>query len=277
MIDIKQPLSILLFCTTLLGCTGSNFDKNSDKATSKKLLVAQECEYVTIEDIPKLSSCAEQGNAYAQMVLGVHYMKGDGVPLDFEKSARLTRMAADQGNINAQFNLGTLYENGIGVSQSPEQAFYWTNLAANNGYPEAMNNLGKYYRLGFGVQQDNSKAYEWYLKAAQLGVAVAQVNLSRMYYYGLGVKIDRLMAIQLAELGAKSGVLFGMTQLGFYHIETGNFKEGIFWTQKAADLGEPHAQANLAFLYLQGRGVKKDTEKAKQLLISAAEKQSPHV
>ncbi|MDA0221360.1 MAG: tetratricopeptide repeat protein, partial [Proteobacteria bacterium] len=41
---------------------------------------------------------AEQGNAYAQSILGVMYYEGTGVPQDYAEAVRWYRLAADQGN-----------------------------------------------------------------------------------------------------------------------------------------------------------------------------------
>jgi TPR repeat protein len=58
---------------------------------------------------------ADQGNALAQVGLGVFYENGrGGLPKDDREAARLYKLAADQGNALAQVGLGVFYENGRG-------------------------------------------------------------------------------------------------------------------------------------------------------------------
>jgi hypothetical protein len=44
---------------------------------------------------------------------------------------RWLRLAADQGDADAQLNLGIMYDNGEGVPQGYVQAHMWFNLAAS--------------------------------------------------------------------------------------------------------------------------------------------------
>ena len=83
---------------------------------------------------------AIQGNADAQLYLGVMYQNGSGSPQDFAEAAKWYRLAADQGNAKAQFNLGFMYDNGYGVPQDYVQAHMWWNLAASQGNEAARDN-----------------------------------------------------------------------------------------------------------------------------------------
>ncbi len=78
-----------------------------------------------------LSALAEQGDASAQILLGVMYANGEGVPQDYAEAARWYRLAADQGLAAAQLNLGVKYRNGEGTPQDFVEAHMWANLAAS--------------------------------------------------------------------------------------------------------------------------------------------------
>ena len=67
-------------------------------------------------DLEEMRALAEQGNANAQLYLGVLYARGDGVPEDDAEAARWLRLAAEQGNALAQYNLGFIYDSGRGVA-----------------------------------------------------------------------------------------------------------------------------------------------------------------
>jgi TPR repeat protein len=75
---------------------------------------------------------AKQGDAYAQLNLGMMYYRGEGVPQVYKESAKWYRMAAEQGNANAQYLLGVMYDNGQGVPQDYTLAYMWVNIAAAN-------------------------------------------------------------------------------------------------------------------------------------------------
>ena len=73
---------------------------------------------------------AEQGDATAQLNLGLMYFNGRGVPKDVVEAARLFRLAAEQGNVTAQFQLGVMYALGQGVPKDDVQAYAWVNIGA---------------------------------------------------------------------------------------------------------------------------------------------------
>ena len=84
-----------------------------------------------LEDV---RSCAKQGDAHAQTVLGAMYANGEGVPQDYAEAVRWYRLAAEQGNAVAQFNLGVQYANGEGVPEDDVEAVRWYRLSAEQVY-----------------------------------------------------------------------------------------------------------------------------------------------
>ena len=78
---------------------------------------------------------AEQGNAAAQVGLGVMYDNGQGVTQDFVEAAKWYRLAAEQGDSTAQNDLGVMYVEGRGVTQDFVQAHVWYNIAATRMPP----------------------------------------------------------------------------------------------------------------------------------------------
>ena len=73
---------------------------------------------------------AERGDAEAQLLLGLAYGRGEGVPEDYAEAERLVRLAAAQGFAWAQAFLGEMYKIGLGVPQDNVSAHMWFNLAA---------------------------------------------------------------------------------------------------------------------------------------------------
>lgn len=80
---------------------------------------------------------ANRGNAYAQMKLGIMYLRGQGVPQDYWLAVKWTRTSAEQGNANAQCNLGFFYLDGVFVPRDAVLAHMWFNLAAGAGHKDA--------------------------------------------------------------------------------------------------------------------------------------------
>jgi hypothetical protein len=123
---------------------------------------------------------AEQGNAQAQVKLGVMYDYGNGVPRDSTEAVNWVRLAAEQGNAEAQFYLGSMYTDGEGVLQDYAEAVDWYRLAAEQGEVWAQYRLGTMYNNGHGVLQDYAQAVNWFRLAAEQGNAEARDDLIRL-------------------------------------------------------------------------------------------------
>ena len=117
---------------------------------------------------------AEQGDAKAQLNLGVMYNYGEGVPEDDAEAVRWYRLAAEQGQASAQYNLGAMYANGEGVPEDEAEAVRWYRLAAEQGHASAQSNFGAMYALGQGVLKDSVLAYMWSNIAGANGNASAR-------------------------------------------------------------------------------------------------------
>lgn len=96
---------------------------------------------------------------------------------EFSEKARDLLQKAEQGNAVAQVQLGMLYETGDGVRQDYKEAAKWYGAAANQGNPYGLNNMATMYRRGWGVKQDFDKAIKWYKQAASQGDAQAKETL----------------------------------------------------------------------------------------------------
>ncbi len=124
-----------------------------------------------------LRPLAEQGNANAQLNLGVMYENGQGVLQEYREAAKWYRLAAEQGNVPAQANLGVIYRNGQGVLQNYQEALKWTRLSAEQGNALAQSILGAMYNTGQGVPQDFVRAHMW------LNIANANADSEKQKVY----------------------------------------------------------------------------------------------
>ena len=89
-------------------------------------------DYATV--LKLLHPLAIQGNAEAQLKLGILYATGQGVERDYVAAVKWYRLSAEQGYAEAQFALGVMYHSDLGVALDDVQALMWFTLAAS-GFP----------------------------------------------------------------------------------------------------------------------------------------------
>ncbi len=116
---------------------------------------------------------AAQGDAEAQLQLGLRYAEGDGVIQNHKEASKWFELAAKQGLAEAQYRYGLALLKGHGVVQDYRAAFTWIEKPAQRGYPKAQYSLGELYRYGTGTPIDKARAYLWFNLAAAQGVDAA--------------------------------------------------------------------------------------------------------
>ncbi|HHF0473495.1 TPA: tetratricopeptide repeat protein [Haemophilus influenzae] len=125
-----------LFTTALFGASVFSFQSTAWADTLEQQF-QQGSEATTRGDYQTtfkfLLPLAEQGNALAQMMLGVMYAKGQGVKQDDVEAVKWYRKAAEQGYGGAQVMLGFSYLSGKGVQVNKSLAKEWFGKACDNG------------------------------------------------------------------------------------------------------------------------------------------------
>jgi len=116
---------------------------------------------------------ATQGDAEAQLQIGMRYAAGDGVVQNDKEAALWFAKAAKQGLAEAQYQYGLVLLQGRGVVQDYKAAFNWIEKPAQRGYARAQYSLGELYRYGTGTAIDKARAYLWFNLAAAQGVDAA--------------------------------------------------------------------------------------------------------
>ncbi len=101
--------------------------------------------------------------------------------------------------------------------------------SAEKGKASSQYSIARSYELGNRVKSDNAKAIEWYTKAADQGHVDAAYRLGLIYYKGVG---------------------------GFQI----NLKKAFRYISQAANKNHKNSQANLAKMYENGDGVKRNEE-----------------
>ncbi len=136
---------------------------------------------------------ASQGEAEAQLQLGLRYAEGDGVIKNNKEAAKWFELAAKQDLAEAQYRYGLALMQGRGVVQDYQAAFSWIEKPAQRGYAKAQYSLGELYRYGTGAPADKARAYLWYNLAAAQGVEAAAKARDQLV---LQLKPEQIAAMQ---------------------------------------------------------------------------------
>jgi TPR repeat protein len=127
-------------------------------------------------DIPvgDLMTRADRGDATAQTVLGIMYLRGDQVAPDTRIAANWLLKAAAQDSFIARYALGALLCPSCVPEPDWSEAAGRFREAAERGQALAQANLARLLKEGRGVPQDPAQALMWYeiaKRAPQEGVA----------------------------------------------------------------------------------------------------------
>lgn len=248
------------------------------------------------------ASAAKQGSNQAHYNLGMCYYQGKGVPTDYSEAIRLLRVAAESGLPKAQSSLGVCYYYGHGVAKDYNIALELIRKAAEQGEAEAQNNLGRAYFEGHALEKDYEEAVFWFRKAGEQGLSAAQYNLGVCYTEGYGCKTDTDEAYSWLLKAANRGHADAQYRIGAAEWKSGNRAWAIQWYQQAAakgqnealktlnklgidfkkdwslyeklqsaaEQGDAEAQYRLGMCYLEGRGIPKQSVRAREWFYEAA-------
>lgn len=218
------------------------------------------------------------GNVKACVSLGRQFYQGDGVPLDFEKAARLFHAAAAGGSAEAQYLMAVMYSEGAGLRERPDKAFAWATAAARQGHADASNLLGVFFTEGYGVERNDVLAAEWFKKSAAAESMKGAFNLATSYEYGTGIKKDLAQAAVWYRRSAEQGNAVAQYSLGTcYEYGMGvapNRALAAEWYTRAAEQGDPRGQLALGTCYERGAGVPQNPALAVAWYSKAAEQGS---
>jgi uncharacterized protein len=142
---------------------------------------------------------------------------------------------AESGNPEAQYWLGRIYETGKLLPLDKEKSACWYQKSAEQGYPRA-----EYWVCIKRANQDSMESERCMWRAAEKGVPDVQ--------FWLGVAFDQHL-------------WFGVTDQ----------QEALKWFRRAAELGNPDAEAELGRLYQDGDGVEQNYVQAAFWFRKAAE------
>ena len=190
----------------------------------------------------------------------------NGKPKDIGMAAKKYEMAAENGNAYAALLVGYMYDFGDGVRNNPEKALKYYSVAAEQNDSNALLNLGNMFYAGRGVEVDVSKAMVYYEKAALLGSGVAASNLGEAYTLSDNPKRSTTEAERWINKAEERGYANVQTivNLGCLFADEGDDKKAVELFCKAVDIdsSNQNAQFMLAKHRFLGRGTPVDMEDA---------------
>ena len=231
----------------------------------------------------RLVASAENGDAAAQVELGILYYEGlaDSRRPDYAQALKWFQSAADQGNAKAQDRIGLMYYYGKGVPQDYAEAARWYQLAAQGGNYHARLQLSDMYQRGIGVPRDVSESRKWarmvtadhpnnepaqirvLFAVAVLGVIALSLGLIALHRNAL-TGWQHLIVAVLVHVAGAALVLNTLTTYGFGIVFP--HCSHSFLATDCTQISDPHTRAivngigdwavvNLIFRFMAGVGL----------------------
>ena len=193
---LRQFAAFVVSCALSLGIfsTGEAFaDASTDAALQKAWSDYNTGKYN--DALTTLQPMALDGNATAQLIVGLCYENGLGVEQNSETAMKWYELASEQKNAPAQVRLAYCYALGLGVPKDAAKAVQLIQDAAGAGDPEAQFTLALYYSKGmYGLEKNLEESFAWMQKSAEQGYGQAERYLGACYEYGVGTKKDATLA-----------------------------------------------------------------------------------
>jgi TPR repeat protein len=132
-------------------------------------------------DIQALRRKAEAGSCVAQSLLGISYLYGHDVEVDYSEAFKFLAAAAKQGSARATLSLGIMYAKGLGIPLDLPEAIRLIEAVATPSESSdafaARIELGRIYSSGTGITADKAKALAWY----EAAIAIANGSEDSAY------------------------------------------------------------------------------------------------
>uniref|UniRef100_A0A7N0VEJ3 Uncharacterized protein n=1 Tax=Kalanchoe fedtschenkoi TaxID=63787 RepID=A0A7N0VEJ3_KALFE len=128
---------------------------------------------------------------------------------------------------------------------------------------------GKRYKHGLGVRVNLEKALDSFLKGADRGSTLAMVDAG-LIYWEMGKREERMALYRRAAvLGDPAGQC--NLAISYLKAEPSNATEAVKWLYQSSHAGYVRAQYQLALCLHQGQGVDRDLYEAARWYLKAAE------
>jgi len=142
---------------------------------------------------------------------------------------------------------------------------------AESGDPEAQYWLGRIYDAGRLLPLDKQKSDSWYQKSAEQGYAPAEYLVCLTHANLEPIELERCMWRAAEKAVPEAQFWLGVAFDQHLWFGVTDKQESLKWFRKAAEQGNPDAEATLGMDYEWGEGVEQDYVKAAYWFRRAAE------
>lgn len=168
-----------------------------------------------------LEKSAKKGNGTDQKDLGICYLKGYGVDVNYKKAYKWLSEASRLGYADGLYYLATMYEQDIVPSKFSDINNAWTlyERSAELGYKDALKKMIKKSRQSSDLQN----LMKWLKKDAEIGCVTSQFELGKIYLE----RKDEYNAEQWLRTAADNGHAEAQYLVGnlYYQSELGRLKD----------------------------------------------------
>ena len=202
---------------------------------------------------------------------------------DYEELDRFLRPLAENGNPYAQYIMGCDYEFGVGVEQNKAEALFWYEKSAEQGNAQSMASAAYIYSGLFNGTKElkNSKKAEyWFKKAEEASTPDDYFQYTTYSDFLVNAKREK-EALKVLKRGANKGDEDAMTELanvyyfgriGYYAMAP-NYDEAAKWYYKASEKGNALALLHMGEFCLYGYGgIKTNEERAIEYFTKSLDK-----
>ncbi|MDB6142182.1 MAG: Sel1 domain protein repeat-containing protein [Pseudomonas sp.] len=176
------------------------------------------------------------------------WLNGKYWQADYQRAARLFRLAALQGSAVACFNLAQQHYHGKGVDVIHARVARLYRRAFELGLAEGAAKLGDLYSESNGVEgmdaswrPNLAQAFAWYLKGAEKGDPRCRYEVGYRLLTGHEVPRDIKAGQYWLELAAVTGIADAAEALAVFHNASGKTLRYLFWRDQAVALGSERA------------------------------------
>jgi SEL1 protein len=194
---------------------------------------------------PNVPATTERLAAKAAGYLGRMFLRGEGMPQNFEIAKTWFKRGIDHGDALSQYSMGLMYLNGLGVPSDAVRAADLFAAAADQDLAVAQVRLGAL----FLDQGDVSIAIKYFELAARHGHLEAFYYLAELTHNGVGRDKSCPVAAAYYKIVAEKAEFMSTSFPEANHAyTTGDLETALVGYMMAAEQGFEIGQANVAYL-----------------------------
>jgi SEL1 protein len=191
---------------------------------------------------------ADKVAAKAAGYIGRMYLRGDGLPQNFERAKVWLERGIQLKDAQSQYGLGLMLLNGLGGKENVKRASELFQLAAAADFAPAQVEIGRLY-LDQGDPEDVQVANNFFELAARYGNIEAHYYLAEMIYHGVGREKACSMALgYYKNVAEKAEPLVSSWADANDAYDFGDYEVAFLEYLMAAEQGYERAQNNVAYM-----------------------------